>query len=89
MLWWFASTCLYSVVLAYLGERIKVSDIVFATLLFITIYDWGEYLGPIIVGFNMSLYGNSGFIYTLSSFVIVCIMFGIIRSLFKKWELKL
>ena len=82
----FASTSLYTVTLAYLGERIKVTDIAFATSLFIIIYELGEYLGPIIVGFNMSLYGNSGFIYTLSIFVIVCKIFGIIRSLFKKNE---
>ena len=82
----FASTSLYTVTLAYLGERINVTDIAFATSLFIIIYELGEYLGPIIVGFNMSIYGNSGFIYTLSSFVIVCIIFGIIRSLFKKNE---
>ena len=82
----FASTSLYTVTLAYLGERINVTDIAFATSLFIIIYELGEYLGPIIVGFNMNIYGNSGFIYTLSSFVIVCIMFGIIRTLFKKNE---
>ena len=82
----FASTSLYTVTLAYLGERINVTDIAFATSLFIIIYELGEYLGPIIVGFNMSIYGNSGFIYTLSSFVIVCIIFGIIRSLLKKNE---
>ena len=82
----FASTSLYTVTLAYLGERINVTDIAFATSLFIIIYELGEYLGPIIVGFNMNIYGNPGFIYTLSSFVIVCIMFGIIRTLFKKNE---
>ena len=80
----FASTSLYTVTLAYLGERINVTDIAFATSLFIIIYELGEYLGPIIVGLNMKIYGNSGFIYTLSSFVIVCIIFGIIRSLFQK-----
>ncbi len=63
----FASTSLYTVTLAYLGERINVTDIAFATSLFIIIYELGEYLGPIIVGFNMNIYGNPGFIYTLSS----------------------
>ena len=82
----FASTSLYTVTLAYLGERISVTDIAFATSLFIIIYEVGEYIGPIIVGFNMSLYGNSGFIYTLLGFVILCILFGIVRSLFKKNE---
>ena len=82
----FASTSLYTVTLAYLGERINITDIAFAISLFIIIYELGEYLGPIIVGFNMNIYGNPGFIYTLSSFVIVCIMFGIIRTLFKKNE---
>ena len=82
----FASTSLYTVTLAYLGERINVTDIAFATSLFIIIYELGEYLGPIIVGFNMNIYGNPGFIYTLSSFVIACIIFGITRSLFKKNE---
>ena len=80
----FASTSLYTVTLAYLGERIKVTEIAFATSLFIIIYELGEYLGPIIVGFNMNIYGNSGFIFTLLSFIIVCIMFGIIRSFFQK-----
>ena len=80
----FASTSLYTVTLAYLGERINVSDIAFATSLFIIIYELGEYLGPIIVGFNMNIYGNSGFIYTLSSFVIICIIFGILRSFIQK-----
>ena len=80
----FASTSLYTVTLAYLGERINVSDIAFATSLFIIIYELGEYLGPIIVGFNMNIYGNSGFIYTLSSFVIICIVFGILRSFIQK-----
>tara|TARA_B100000029_G_scaffold36440_1_gene34278 strand:- start:588 stop:1772 length:1185 start_codon:yes stop_codon:yes gene_type:complete len=82
----FASTSLYTVTLAYLGERIHVNDIAFATSLFIIIYELGEYLGPIIVGFNMNIYGNSGFIYTLSSFVTICIIFGIIRSLIQKNE---
>ena len=80
----FASTSLYTVTLAYLGERINVTDIAFATSLFIIIYELGEYFGPIIVGFNMNIYGNSGFIYTLSSFIIICIVFGIIRSFFQK-----
>ena len=55
----FASTSLYTVTLAYLGERINVTDIAFATSLFIIIYELGEYLGPIIVGFNMNIYCNS------------------------------
>ena len=80
----FASTSLYTVTLAYLGERINVTDIAFATSLFIIIYELGEYLGPVIVGFNMNIYGNSGFIYTLSSFVIICIIFGILRSFIQK-----
>jgi len=78
----FASTSLYTVTLAYLGERINVSDIAFATSLFIIIYEIGEYLGPIIVGFNMNIFGNNGFTNTLLSFAIFSIIFGIIRSLF-------
>ena len=78
----FASTSLYTVTLAYLGERINVSDIAFATSLFIIIYEIGEYIGPIIVGFNMNYFGNAGFTNTLLIFAFFSIIFGIIRSLF-------
>ena len=78
----FASTSLYTVTLAYLGERINVSDIAFATSLFIIIYEIGEYIGPIIVGFNMNFFGNVGFTNTLLIFAFFSIIFGIIRSLF-------
>lgn len=78
----FASTSLYTVTLAYLGERINVSDIAFATSLFIIIYEIGEYIGPIIVGFNMNIFGNAGFTNTLLIFVFFSIIFGIFRSLF-------
>ena len=82
----FASTSLYTVTLAYLGERINVSDIAFATSLFIIIYEIGEYIGPIIVGFNMNFFGNAGFTNTLLIFAFFSIIFGIFRSLFhKKW----
>ena len=78
----FASTSLYTVTLAYLGERINVTDIALATSLFIIIYEIGEYLGPIIVGFNMNIFGNTGFTNTLLSIAFFSIIFGIIRSLF-------
>ena len=78
----FASTSLYTVTLAYLGERINVSDIAFATSLFIIIYEIGEYIGPIIVGFNMNYFGNAGFTNTLLIFAFFSIIFGIFRSLF-------
>ena len=80
----FASTSLYTVTLAYLGERINVSDIAFATSLFIIIYEIGEYIGPIIVGFNMNFFGNAGFTNTLLIFAFFSIIFGIFRSLFHK-----
>ena len=80
----FASTSLYTVTLAYLGERINVSDIAFATSLFIIIYEIGEYIGPIIVGFNMNYFGNAGFTNTLLIFAFFSIIFGIFRSLFHK-----
>ena len=82
----FASTSLYTVTLAYLGERINVSDIAFATSLFIIIYEIGEYIGPIIVGFNMNFFGNAGFTNTLLIFAFFSIIFGIFRSLFHKNE---
>ena len=75
----FASTSLYTVTLAYLGERINVSDIAFATSLFIIIYEIGEYIGPIIVGFNMNFFGNAGFTNTLLIFAFFSIIFGIFR----------
>ena len=76
----FASTSLYTVTLAYLGERIEITDIAFAITLFIIIYEIGEYLGPIIVGLNMNIFGNSGFSFTLLIFSSFTFVFGIIRS---------
>ena len=80
----FASTSLYTVTLAYLGERIEVKDIAVATSIFIIVYEIGEFLGPITVGIMMDNNGNSGFIFTLLCFVIFCIIVGYVRSLLRK-----
>ncbi len=81
--WGIASTSLYTVTLAYLGERISISEISIATSVFIIVFEFGEFIGPIIVGFVMDFYGNIGFIYSPLIFTISCIIVGWIRSLYK------
>ncbi len=84
--WGIASTSLYTVTLAYLGERINISELTIATSVFIIIFEFGEFIGPIIVGFVMDLFGNSGFIFSPLIFTSLCIIVGILRAFYKKNE---
>ena len=84
IIWGFASVSLYTVALAYLGERVSIEEISIATSLFIIIYESGEFFGPIIVGLSMNRYGNSGFIYSILFITIFSLLIGIIRSILKK-----
>ena len=84
VIWGFASVSLYTVALAYLGERVSVKEISIATSLFIIIYEGGEFFGPIIVGLSMNQYGNIGFIYSILLITILSLLIGIIRSIYKK-----
>ena len=68
LLWGIASVSLYTVTLAYLGERINIAELSIATSVFIIVYESGEFLGPAIVGSVMDYTGNIGFIYSLISF---------------------
>ena len=83
-IWGFASVSLYTVALAYLGERVSIKEISVATSLFIIIYEGGEFFGPIIVGLSMNKYGNPGFIYSILLITILSLILGIIRSFLKK-----
>ena len=85
IIWGFASVSLYTVALAYLGERVSVKEISIATSLFIIVYESGVFFGPIIVGISMSKFGNSGFIYSILFITILSLLIGIIRSIFKKY----
>ena len=76
------------VALAYLGERVSIKEISIATSLFIIIYEGGEFLGPIIVGFSMNKLGNIGFIYSILLITTLSLLIGIIRSIYKKYGLK-
>ena len=84
IIWGFASVSLYTVALAYLGERVSIKEISVATSLFIIIYEGGEFFGPIIVGLSMNKYGNPGFIYSILLITILSLILGIIRSFLKK-----
>ena len=88
VIWGFASVSLYTVALAYLGERVSIKEISIATSLFIIIYEGGEFLGPIIVGFSMNKFGNIGFIYSILLITTLSLLIGIIRSIYKKYGLK-
>ena len=86
IIWGFASVSLYTVALAYLGERVSIKEISIATSLFIIVYESGEFFGPIIVGLSMNKFGNSGFIYSILIITILSLLIGIIRSLLKRHE---
>ena len=88
IIWGFASVSLYTVALAYLGERVSVKEISIATSLFIIVYESGEFFGPIIVGFSMNKFGNTGFIYSILLITILSLLIGIIRSIYKEYGLK-
>ena len=53
LLWGIASISLYTVTLAYLGERINIAELSIATSVFIIVYEFGEFLGPAIIGLVM------------------------------------
>ena len=88
IIWGFASVSLYTVALAYLGERVSVKEISIATSLFIIVYESGEFFGPIIVGLSMNKFGNTGFIYSILLITILSLLIGIIRSTYKKYGIK-
>ena len=88
IIWGFASISLYTVALAYLGERVSVKEISIATSLFIIVYEGGEFFGPIIVGLSMNNFGNSGFIYSILLITILSLLIGVLRSIYKKYGLK-
>jgi len=84
ILWGMASISLYTVTLAYLGERVKITELSIATSVFIIIFEFGEFIGPITIGLIMETYGNIGFIYSLLIFTFVSLFVGIIRTFVKK-----
>ena len=83
IIWGIASISLYTVTLAYLGERVKITELSIATSIFIIIFEFGEFIGPIIIGLIMDIYGNIGFIYSLLIFAFFSLFIGIIRSFIK------
>ena len=82
--WGIASTSLYTVTLAYLGERINVAEISIAVSVFIIIFEFGEFIGPISVGIVMDIYGNNGFIYSAILFTVLSLLVGLLRSILKR-----
>ena len=81
IIWGFASISLYTVTLAYLGERVKITELSIATSVFIIIFEFGEFVGPITICFIMDKYENIGFIYSTLSFAFISLFIGIILSL--------
>ena len=81
-----ASVSLYTVTLAYLGERVNVAELSIATSVFIIVFESGEFFGPIVVGSSMDYFGNIGFIYSLISFTFLSLCFGLIRTVYIKYK---
>ena len=84
IMWGIASTSIYTVTLAYLGERVSVNELSIATSVFIIVFEFGEFIGPITVGSIMDIYGNIGFIYSVILFTLVSLILGLLRSLYKR-----
>jgi YNFM family putative membrane transporter len=83
LIWGIASVSIYTVTLAYLGERVTIKELSIATSVFIIVYEFGEFIGPIIVGYFMDLVGNVGFIYTLICITFFSLLLGLLRSYIK------
>jgi MFS family permease len=84
LIWGIASVSIYTVTLAYLGERVTIKELSIATSVFIIVYEFGEFIGPIVVGYFMDLFGNTGFIYTLICITFFSLLLGLLRSYIKK-----
>ncbi|SVA35553.1 uncharacterized protein METZ01_LOCUS88407 [marine metagenome] len=84
IIWGIASISLYTITLAYLGERINVAELSIATSVFIIIFEFGEFIGPVMIGSIMDIYGNIGFIYSIIIFTSFSLLIGLLRSTLKK-----
>ena len=83
-IWGIASTSLYTVALAYLGERYQTKELILATSVFIIIYASGEFFGPATIGYMMDIFGNSGFVYSIFISTIIVFIIGLIRTYYIK-----
>ena len=83
-IWGIASTSLYTVALAYLGERYQAKELILATSVFIIIYESGEFFGPATIGYMMDIFGNSGFVYSIFISTIIVFIIGLIRTYYIK-----
>ena len=83
-IWGIASTSLYTVALAYLGERYQTKELILATSVFIIIYESGEFFGPATIGYMMDIFGNSGFVYSIFISTIIVFIIGLIRTYYIK-----
>ena len=84
IIWGVASVSLYTVALAYLGDRIAISELAVYTSFFIIVYESGGFIGPLIIGQTMDIYGNSGFIFSIMCLTLISIIIGLIRSINSK-----
>ena len=82
IIWGIAGTSLYTVALAYLGERYNFKEIIAATSVFIIVYEAGEFFGPLISGFMMDIFGNIGFIYSVIVPTVMAFAIGSIRTFY-------
>ena len=83
-IWGIASTSLYTVALAYLGERYQTKELILATSVFIIVYESGEFFGPATTGYMMDIFGNSGFVYSIFISTIIVFIIGLIRTYYIK-----
>ena len=83
-IWGIASTSLYTVALAYLGERYQTKELILATSVFIIVYESGEFFGPATIGYMMDIFGNSGFVYSIFISTIIVFIIGLIRTYYIK-----
>tara|TARA_Y100000590_G_scaffold117381_1_gene134145 strand:+ start:1726 stop:2919 length:1194 start_codon:yes stop_codon:yes gene_type:complete len=83
-----ASVSLYTVALAYLGQRYDPAQLVLATSLFIVVYEFGEFLGPAIIGYMMEIFGNKGLIFSIFILTTSVFIIGLFRTYYLKIKIK-
>ena len=84
ILWGMASTSLYTITLAYLGERIKISELSIATSVFIIIYEAGEFVRTNYIGLIMEYLWKYWIYLFIINLYIFFIHFWNYKIIFKK-----
>ena len=55
---------------------------------FIIVYEFGEFLGPAIIGYMMEIFGNKGLIFSIFILTTSVFIIGLFRTYYLKIKIK-